>query len=36
LEATIKAEFAKLVAQGMSPNEAAAAAVRAAREKADA
>lgn len=36
LEATIKAEFAKLVEQGMSPNEAAAAAVRAAREKANA
>ena len=36
LEAAIKAEFAKLVAQGMSPNEAAAAAVRAAREKANA
>ena len=36
MEATIKAEFAKLVQQGMSPNEAAAAAVRAAREKANA
>ena len=31
LEAAIKAEFTKLVAQGMSPNEAATAAVRAAR-----
>ena len=36
LESAIKAEFAKFVAQGMSPNEAAAAAVRAAREKANA
>ena len=33
-EAAVKAEFAKLVAQGMSPNDAAAAAVRAARQTA--
>ena len=34
LEAAIKAEFSKLVAGGMSPNEAAAAAVRAVRARA--
>lgn len=33
-EAAVKAEFAKLVAGGMSPNDAAAAAVRAARQSA--
>jgi hypothetical protein len=34
LETAIKTEFAKLVQQGMAPNEAAAAAVKAVRERA--